>query len=209
MEFWNSALTEKSWNALVQLRQKKFDFIVIGGWAAYLWTRLHKSKDVDIVIKNFEDLAILKRGYDLVKNDHLKKYEIKVEEIDIDIYVPYFSELTIPADELINHAAVVQGFEVVKPEALLILKQGAELDRERSVKGGKDRIDIMTLILYADIDFDEYFKLLKKYKLEFFYERLKNIISNFKDIKYIEMNPREFKLRKEGIVERLKMTAGS
>ncbi|PIN72876.1 hypothetical protein COV22_02060, partial [Candidatus Woesearchaeota archaeon CG10_big_fil_rev_8_21_14_0_10_47_5] len=169
MEFWNSALTEKSWNALVQLRQKKFDFIVIGGWAAYLWTRLHKSKDVDIVIKNFEDLAILKRGYDLVKNDHLKKYEIKVEEIDIDIYVPYFSELTIPADELINHAAVVQGFEVVKPEALLILKQGAELDRERSVKGGKDRIDIMTLILYADIDFDEYFKLLKKYKLEFFY----------------------------------------
>ena len=59
MEFWNSALTEKSWKVLLQLKEKNFDFVVIGGWAAYLWTSLHKSKDVDIAVKDFNDLAFL------------------------------------------------------------------------------------------------------------------------------------------------------
>jgi len=53
MEFWNNTLTEKSWKILQQLKKENFDFVLIGGWAAYLWTKLHKSKDIDIVIKNF------------------------------------------------------------------------------------------------------------------------------------------------------------
>ena len=200
MEFWNSTLTEKSWEIMLKLKEKKFDFVVIGGWAAYLWTNLHKSKDVDIVIKDFEDLSFLKKDYELIKNDSLKKYEIKIEEIDIDIYVPFFSKLAIDADEIKKHTTKIQGFEVVKPEVLLILKQGAEKDREKSVKGGKDRIDIVALLCYSEIDFKEYFSLLKEYKLENFYERLKNIISNFKEIKYLNMNPREFKLKKQEII---------
>ena len=62
MDFWNDTLTEKSWNIMVGL--KGFDFIVIGGWAAYLWTKMHKSKDVDIVIKNFEDLDLCRRFWE-------------------------------------------------------------------------------------------------------------------------------------------------
>ena len=204
MEFWNSALTEKSWKILLQLKEKNFDFVVIGGWAAYLWTNLHKSKDIDIVVKNFKELAFLKKNYNLAKNDNLKKYEIKIEEIDIDIYVPFFSKLTIPADEIGKYAGIIQNFKVAKPEALLILKQGAEHDREKSVKGEKDRIDIMALLCYADINFGEYFKLLKEYNLEYFYEKLKRIILNFKEIKYIDMNPRQFKLKKQDIINKLK-----
>src|SRR3989338_7272172 len=168
MDFWNNTLTEKSWNIMLGL--KGFDFVVIGGWAAYLWTKMHKSKDVDIVIKNFEDLDLLKKNYNLVKNDNLKKYEIKIEEIDIDIYVPFFSKLAIPVEDIANYTTKIQNFEVVKPEVLLILKQGAELDREKSVKGEKDRIDIATLLFNVEIDFKEYFNLLKKYKIEHFYE---------------------------------------
>ncbi|MBW2984132.1 hypothetical protein KY361_03400 [Candidatus Woesearchaeota archaeon] len=204
MEFWNSTLTEKSWKILLQLKEKKFDFIVIGGWAAYLWTNLHKSKDIDVVIKNFEDLNFLKKNYDLIKNDSLKKYEIKFEEVDLDIYVPFFSELAIPVNDIRKHTTKVQNFEVVKPEVLLILKQGAEYDREKSVKGEKDRIDIITLVFYADIDFKEYFKLLGKYKLDHFYERLKRIVSNFKETKYVNMTPRELKLKKKEIMSKLK-----
>ncbi len=204
MEFWNSTLTEKSWKILLQLKEKKFDFIIIGGWSAYLWTNLHKSKDIDIVVKDFKDLAVLKKDYDLIKNNNLKKYEIKIEEIDIDIYVPFFSELTVPVEEIEKHTTKIKNFEVVKPEVLLILKQGAEYDREKSVKGEKDRIDIMTLLFYADIDFNGYFKLLKKYKLEHFYERLKKIVINFKEIKYLNLNPRQFKLKKKEIIEKLK-----
>ena len=203
MEFWNSELTEKSWKILQELKGK-FDFIVIGGWAAYLWTRLHKSKDIDVVIGNFEDLSIVKKNYNLIKNDNLKKYEIKIEEIDVDIYVPFFSKLALPVDELSKYTTRIQNFKIVKPEALIILKQGAEYDREKSVKGGKDRIDIMTLLFYADIDFDEYHKLLKKHDLMGFYSRLKDIVSNFREIKYFDMTPRQFKLKKEEIIEGLK-----
>lgn len=204
MEFWNSTLTEKSWKILLKLKEENFNFIVIGGWAAYLWTNLHKSKDVDIVIKNFEDLAVLKKGYTLLKNDNLKKYEIKIEEIDIDIYVPFFSKLAVPVDEIKKYTTTIQNLEVVKPEILIILKQGAEYDREKTVKGGKDRLDIITLLLNAEIDFKVYFDLLKKYKIEYFYERLKNIIVNFNEVKYLNINPRQFKLKKQEIINKLK-----
>jgi hypothetical protein len=205
MEFWNSTLTEKSWKILLQLKEKKFDFILIGGWAAYLWINLHKSKDIGIVIKDFKDLNFLKKNYDLIKNDSLKKYEIKIEEIDIDIYVPFFSKLAVPVDEIRKHTTKIQNLEVVKPEILLILKQGAEQDREKSVKGEKDRIDIMTLLFYSSVNFKEYFKLLKKHNLDHFYKRLKNIISNFREIEYLNMAPREFKLKKKEIMDKLKL----
>lgn len=203
-DFWNNTLTEKSWNILINLKKEPFDFILIGGWAAYLHTNLHKSKDIDIIIKNFEDLEKIKKRYNLIKNDSLKKYEIKIEEIDIDIYVPFFSKLVVPIDEIIKHTTKIQNIELVKPEILLILKQGAELDREFSVKGEKDRIDIITLLFFSEIDFKEYHSIIKKYSLTNFHERLKKIVLSFKDTKYISLNLRELKLKKEEILKKLK-----
>ncbi len=197
MEFWNSLLTEKSWNLLQELKKKPFQFILIGGWAAYLWTRLHKSKDIDIIITGFKDLEHLKKEYNLRKNDSLKKYELKFEEIDVDIYVPYYSKLSLPIEEIKKYTTIIEGLRVVKPEILLILKQGAEEDREHSPKGMKDRVDILTLLCYAGVDFPAYKELLKKYELDRFLLRLKKIISTFTEIKYLDLNPREFKLKKK------------
>lgn len=67
MEFWNSLLTEKSWEVLKKLQKEPFRFILIGGWAAYLWTRLHKSKNIDIIVYDFNDLAYLKEAHNLKK----------------------------------------------------------------------------------------------------------------------------------------------
>ena len=203
-EFWNSLLTEKSWNILTNISKEKFKFIVIGGWAAYLWTKAHKSKDIDIALIDIKDLDYLKQKYNLKKNDRLKKYEISFDEIDVDIYMPYFSELPIPIEDLKHYSVKIEGLNVVKQELLLILKQGAESDREKSIKGEKDRIDIMTLIFFADIDLRLYYKLLKKYKLENYFTRLKIIIINFKDYDYLSVNPREFKIKKNKILEELK-----
>lgn len=203
VDFWNSLLTEKSWNLLINL-SKEFEFIVIGGWAAYLWTGLHKSKDIDISLTDIKKLEYLKDKYNLKKNDNLKKYEISFEEIDVDIYVPYYSKLPIPAEELKEYTTRIEGFTVLKSEALLILKQGAEEQREDSVKGMKDRVDIMTLLCFAGIDLKRYSKLLKRYKLEHYFLRLKNVINNFKDYNYLNLNPREFKLKKKEILEDLK-----
>jgi len=205
MDYWNNILTEKSWSILLKLKKEKFNFTVIGGWAAYLWTNLHKSKDIDIVINDFKDLDFLKKNYELRKNDSLKKYEIKFEEIDLDIYTPFFSEFAIPAEDIKKYSAKIQGFNVVKPEALLILKQNAEKEREHSVKGEKDRIDILAIVFYSDLDFKEYFRLLKKYNSEDYYERLIKIINSFKEIKYLNLNPREFKLKKNKIIKEIKL----
>ncbi len=203
MEYWSELVTRKSWDVLLRLKKMPIDFVLIGGWAAFLWTRLHKSKDIDIVLESHEDLAYLKQHFDLKKNTHLKKYEIIIEEVDIDIYVPYFSELTLPAEEIINHKTLIENIAVVVPEVLLILKQGAEKDRSDSVKGKKDQIDILTLVLNVGIDWNKYHQLLKQYGLEAYLERLKTIITQFQEIKYLELNPRQFKLKKKEILQKL------
>ncbi len=204
MEFWHDITTEKSWDTLKEI-VREFDFILIGGWAVYLWTRSLKSKDIDVAIE-IKSLDYLKDNFDLRKNDNLKKYEIKKDNIDIDVYVEYYSKLIIPIEDLKDYATKIEGFKVLKKEALLILKQEAEKEREFSEKGLKDKLDIISLVFKTDIDFNEYYNLIKKYKLIDFPTRLKHIINNFKDIKYLELNPREFKLKKKEILEKLKFT---
>ena len=203
MEFWNSLLTEKSWRIMQELKKEDFRFIVIGGWAAYLWTKQHKSKDIDILILNFDDLEHVGKKYDLRKNDNLKKYEIKIEEIDIDIYISYYSKLTLDIGFIANHTTKVEGFEVVLPEILLILKQGAELDRKDSIKGQKDRIDIMTLLCYSKIDFKSYNNIIEQHKLANYRQRLRQIITTFKDLKHLNTNANDYAKIKRQLLEKL------
>ncbi len=203
MEFWNNILTEQSWNVLLELNKKPIKFVLIGGWAAYLWTKQHKSKDIDIALINIKELDYLKKHFDLKKNDRLKKYEIKQGEIDVDIYVPYYSKLPIPTEELEKHSTKIEGITVAKPEALLILKQGAEIERKDTIKGLKDRIDIMSILLHTQTDFRKYLELAEKYGLQGYESRLKQIIAEFAEIKYLGMNPRQLKLRKKELMEKL------
>jgi len=204
MDYWNSILTEKSWNVLLKLKKEKFNFIVIGGWAAYLWTNLHKSKDIDIILKDFNDLEILKKEHELRKNDSLRKYEIKRGEIDVDIYVSHFSKLIIPPEHIENYISKIEGFSVISKEALLILKQGAEIERRNSLKGEKDKLDIMSLLFFSDINFSIYKSILKKYSLEHFIDSLIYTLKTFKDYNSLNLTPREFKKTKENILRNLK-----
>ena len=204
MEFWPELLTRASWERLVLLK-KEFDFILIGGWAAYLHTGLHKSKDIDIIV-DYNTLKNLEQKYDLVKNNRLKKYEIKSGKFDIDIYVPYFSDLAIPLDDLSKQTVMIKGINTLRAEPLLILKQGAEIDRRNSIKGEKDAIDIITIILRSDIEWKAYINLLKKYKKEKFKEELIFVINNFSDknIHYLGIDFNEFKKWKKKVIESLK-----
>jgi len=201
MDFWNSNLTEKSWMLLQEIKTK-YNFILIGGWAAYLWTKQHKSKDIDIVI-DLNELQKLKQK-NLSKNDNLKKYELKFDDIDIDIYVDYYSKLSLPVEDLKKYTTKIESINVVIPEILLILKQGAEIERKNSVKGEKDRIDIVSLLFYANPDLNNYISILKKYnKLEYL-NNLILILKNFNDYNSLNLTPRKFKLKKEKILNELK-----
>lgn len=204
-DFWSNTITQKSWEILLSLKKLPFDFILIGGWAAYLWTRAHKSKDIDIIISDFKALDYLKQNYDLRKNEHLRKYEIKIGEIDIDIYLAFFSKFVIPIEDLKDYSTKIEGINVVIPEAFLILKQAAEIDRRGSIKGNKDAIDILALLLNTKINFVLYRSLLKKYKLNHMLNDLVQLIRAFDsgNLLYLGLNPREFKLKKENLLRQL------
>lgn len=204
MEFWNDSIIDKSWNVLIDLT-KKFDFIVIGGWAAYLLTKTLKSKDIDVIV-GFETLDKFRMQYRVKKNVHLKRYEIIIEGVSVDIYVPLFSKLIIPVKDLKDYSMIVKGIKIAQPEALLILKQQAELERKDSIKGLKDRTDILNVLINADFDFKKYFELIKKYKLDDYPKRLKSIIQTAKkEFEYLgEKNLRKIKLIKKELIKKLK-----
>jgi len=203
MPYWNELVTEKSWEKLQELKRKGVKFVLIGGWAAWLYSKSHKSKDIDVIV-GFGELSRIKQMFDLRKNDRLRKYEFRLDEIDVDVYVEYFSRLAIPIEEAVKGKRKVEGFEVVKPEVLLVLKQGAENARGKSEKGLKDRIDIMDLLLKTGIDFGEYGKLLERHGIQEYRRRLIEIVQGFKEIKYLGLNPREFKKRKQELLKRIK-----
>ena len=202
MDYWNSLITEKSWNLLQELN-KKINFILIGGWAVYLWAKAHKSKDIDIVV-DFKQLEKIKLKYDVKKNDNLKRYEIIIDEIDVDIYVPYYSKLAVPVEQIKQNSEKIENFNVVKPEILLILKQAAEIERKESEKGLKDRIDILSILLNCNINFMDYKNMLGKCRIENYKERLIKIINGFTELKYLGLNPREFKLKNAEVLNGLK-----
>lgn len=191
-EFWNELLTKASWLKLIEL-SKKYEFVLIGGWAAYLWTKAHKSKDIDIVVGVME-LKRMGEEFELVKNPRMLKYEIKFDELDVDVYAHHYSKLAIPPEDLPALSVRVEGLCVVKPEALLALKQSAEISRRATTKGKKDAIDILTLLSRAPIDWSEYEILLKKYGCEDYKKELSHVIRNFseKDCEYLGMGFIEF-----------------
>ena len=204
-EFWHESLTQQSWQKLQEF-SKQFDLTVIGGWGVWLWTKQHKSKDIDIIV-DFQTLQELKQKFLLEKNDRLKKYEIKLESFDVDIYVPFYSKLALPIEDLIKERTKIEGINTVACEALLILKQGAEIERRQSIKGQKDLIDIWTLLAFAPIGFKKYFQILTEHKKQEFGKELLKEIADFNPVdseKYLGIKFKEFIRQKKQLLEKIK-----
>lgn len=174
MEFWNDIAIDRSYQILQEL-SKKVDFILIGGWAVYFFTKAIKSKDIDIIV-DFENLSKIKSELGIKKNVFLKKYESEVEGVSIDIYVPYYSEFAVPAEVIMKKTMVVENFKIPKPSSLLILKQQAEIQRNDSIKGQKDRVDIISLAKSGKVNWKHYKELVEMYGLEEYARRLGKIV---------------------------------
>lgn len=144
MDYYRDSVTKKSWELLMSLK-RQFRFVLIGGWAVWLYTKQLKSKDIDLVIE-LSELEKLKEMYDISKNGRLRKYELREGEVDVDVYTPYYSNLGVPAEEVLADARVIEGFRVPSRELLFVLKAVAWGSRRRSAKGRKDLIDIVSLL---------------------------------------------------------------
>lgn len=196
MAFYHDMITEQSWEMLQTLRHE-IDFVLIGGWAVYLYTRTLKSKDIDILIQ-FDQLPKLEKNYRLIRNDRLKKYEARQGPVEIDIYLPHFSEIGIPVNALMEKTQIQEGFTVIRPDLLLALKLYVLSQRGRSPKGKKDFIDILSLFRLPNIISADIKQLLDNYRLQGVWENFWEHLEEHRELPELELNRHQFaKLRKK------------
>lgn len=198
MNFYHNLITIKSWQALLDLR-KKYRFILIGGWAVFLYTKALKSKDIDLVME-FDELEKMRDKFSVSKNERLKKYEARKEEIEMDIYIPFYSDPGIPAEEIKKFTTNLEGFEVPEKEILALLKQKALLARQDSIKGRKDLADLISLFKLVDFDWQKYKDLVKKFKLKDQVEKTAAIIKRTTKIEEIDLNVHQMARLKKKIL---------
>jgi hypothetical protein len=201
MGFYHNVITQKSWEELKALN-KKLKFVLIGGWATYLYTRELKSKDIDILI-NYDELGKLKENYEVAKNDRLKKYEARKDEIQIDTYLPHYSDIGIPVDILIDNSISLDGFNVLKKEWLVCLKIYVFNIRAKTSKGEKDFLDILSLFKTGAGDKDEIIKIKKDYNLEKQFVCFINVLNERVEAREIELNKHGYKRLKTEIIDKL------
>lgn len=203
MNFYHDLITQKSWQLLKKLRQN-YDFILIGGWAVYLYTHALKSKDIDLVLE-YEELEKLKEEFEVRKNERLRKYEAKTEGVDIDIYLPYYSNPGLPAEELKKFQALQEGFKVVAKEVLAILKVKVLLERKDSLKGRKDLTDLVSLLKMPEFDWQKYRGLIKEYDLGTLSRTVCDFLRQTNSLEELELNPHQMSRLKGKILPLMKV----
>jgi len=196
MEYYHELITQKSWEELQHL-VKIADFVLIGGWAVYLYTRILKSKDIDIIIE-FGELPVLEKHYRLSKNERLKKYEAVKESVQIDIYLPHYSNLGIPVEELISRSRSVEGFKVLESNYLFALKIYTLAQRARTPRGQKDFLDLVSLINSQKVELTAVKKIIKEYQINKELLVFKDLLNENTDLPELNLNRHYFsKLKKE------------
>ena len=196
MAYYHDLITQKSWEELKKLT-KKFNFVLIGGWAVYLYSKTLKSKDIDILIE-YEELIKLRKVYEISKNERLKKYEARKEEIQIDIYLPHYSSLGIPVEDLMKEMISFEGFRIVKKEWLITLKIFTLSQRGRTVKGQKDFLDLLSL-MSSDFQPEIISNLVGRYRLQNELIFFKMMLNERVEVKELDFNRHFYKKLKEKI----------
>jgi hypothetical protein len=165
---WRDEAIERSWRVLGELKGYA-DFVLIGGWGVYFWTKRLKSRDIDVYVdqENFYKLQseLTQKGYALKRNVRLLKFEALISDVEVDIYTPFMSRLMVPCSDVFERKlySVIEGFKVAIPEVLLLLKAQAAHDRWHAEKGLKDRVDIISLLRFADVKRDVLEQMLREY----------------------------------------------
>jgi len=165
---WRDDVTDRSWTVLSHLRELS-RFILIGGWAVYMWTRKLKSRDIDLCIDQdafyILQAQLQKENVPISRNPRLRKFEAKMGDVEVAIYTPFESNLIIPVKALFqNHwFAGIDQYDAALPEVLLLLKSQAARERWASEKGLKDRIDVLSLLLYSDWKPEIFMDLTRKF----------------------------------------------
>lgn len=201
MQFYHQIITEKSFFILQKL-QRKYQFILIGGWAVFLYTHSLKSKDIDIIV-DYDELGALRKDYQIIKNERLKKYEIKLEETDVDIYVPYYSFLGLEFEIVRNSAVKREGFSVPLLEVLFLLKLYVWRERLGTAKGKKDELDVLSLAMLPEFNWRQYLFYSKQHSFNKYHEEFVSLLKGTKDIPELGINEYKTAKLKKGVLAQI------
>lgn len=204
-DYYQEIITKRSWEILINLK-KTINFILIGGWAVFLYAKALKSKDIDIIV-DFPSLDKLRQLFDLNKNERLKKYEVKEGGIDIDIYLPYFSNIGLPIEKILKYKETREGLTVVRKEILVITKLAAYSERLSTVKGEKDKIDILSLLFLNDFDFELYKKVIKQYSLNNYSNKLIKLLSETYEVRVLGLTKHFLAKKKKEVLNKISYLA--
>ena len=145
----------------------------------------------------------MRKIYDVSKNERLKKYEARRGEVQIDVYLPHYSFLGIPVEDLMQHSSSLEGFTVLKKEWLFILKLYVLSQRVRSVKGEKDFLDLLSLF-QSGLNETPILKIIKKYSLEKTLDLFIGLLNERTHVPELNLNPHTYKKIKTEILKSLK-----
>lgn len=202
MDYYRDWVTRQSWEFLQKLR-RRFRFVLIGGWAVWLYTEQLKSKDIDLVI-DLPELDKLKAGYGVAKNERLRKYEMHQGEVEVDIYVPFYSNPGVPAEEILGDGRAIGGFQVPSRELLLVLKSVAWESRRASAKGRKDLIDIVGLLETGKLTKQPLRRLFSRKDLKSVRELLKRELTALIKVEELNLNQHRVARAKKKWLEALR-----
>ena len=201
MRFYHDLTTDQSFKFLQRLK-KDYDFILIGGWAVYLYSHSLKSKDIDVIV-DYDELAKMKENYDVFKNDRLKKYEIKTGEFDVDIYLPHYSDLGVDIEKIKINAIVCEGFRVPELETLLLLKFYAYESRRGSIKGQKDELDIFSLAFLPEFDWAKYKNLINESGFSEYHNQFLDLLKRTTRVEELEINDQKMARIRKSILKKI------
>ena len=199
MQFYHEIITEKSFQFLQELKME-YEFVLIGGWAVFLYSHSLKSKDIDIIV-DYSELAKLKKNFDVFKNDRLKKYELKKGGFDVDIYLPHYSDLGIDVEVIRKNIANKDGFDVPKKEILFLLKLYAWQARKSSLKGRKDELDIFSLAFLPDFGWEKYMKFAESLEFSEYNNCFRDLLKKTRRIEELEINEQKMARERKKILK--------
>lgn len=207
--FWNKEKTQESFRVLHKLA-KDLDFVLIGGWAVYYYVRQQESLDVDIAL-NYKDLQYFNK-YGINQYEHTNiKYSI-IDGIYTDIFLSEFSdkETMVPVSRILDDYTIIDGIKVVGKELLLILKLNGYF-RNNESKLRKDVIDVITLLLYGNLDLKAVKRIISQFGIE--RRRSVDVLLEYLDkgetmLEFIGMDRKDYAEEKKAYKNKIKKLFG-
>lgn len=134
--------------------------ILIGGWATFVRVGGEISLDIDLITSQESRHKLEQLMTDLSpSNNHQgRKLRATIEDIHLDIYLPFESQLgsklRLKVEVLAEYPDELsfQQWTLLRLEAHIATKMAALLDRHFSEKGQKDAREILALLKLNDVD---------------------------------------------------------